>query len=80
MIVKLKAQRRFTDMKIYRTVNMPQIIEMRDLEFTFGPENQTMCLRLPFRTVCCHLDAFAKPGRHRCTCQHFFEKSYNVLL
>jgi hypothetical protein len=81
VVTKFKARRRFRDMKIYHTENTPQIIEIRDLGFTFGiPEIQTMRLRIPFSTVCCHLYAFAIARRHRCSRQHFFERSPNGLL
>jgi hypothetical protein len=52
VIANFKARRRFRNMKIYCSKNTPQIVKICQLAFTFGPENQTMCLRLPFRTVC----------------------------
>jgi hypothetical protein len=61
VIAELTSPRRFRDMKIYRTDNSPQIVEIRDLEFTFRrPKIQDLCLKIPLRAAFCHLDALVR--------------------
>jgi hypothetical protein len=53
--------------KIFRKANTPPLVKMRNVEFTFVPKIQAMCLGIPLCTVFCHLDAIARRASSPCT-------------
>jgi hypothetical protein len=50
----------FGGTKIFRKADTPPLVKIRNIEFTFVPKIQAMCLRIPLCTAFCHLDAVAR--------------------